>query len=206
MSAHLLGRHITQSSEHDARLRARGRGRQARLDGGAVLAVGQLREPEIENLDAAVQRHEDVVGLQVPMDDALLVRGGQPLRDLERVIHGSSHGQRAAGEASAQRLPLERLRDDVEEPVLPSDVEYRRDVGVVQRSRSLRLLFEATQPIGILGERGRQDLDRDLALEPFVPGAVNLAHPARPDGGQDLVRSELRSGREPHSANRRRRL
>ena len=45
---------------------------------------------------------------------------------------------------------------------------------------------------------GRKDLDRHVAAEAGVAGAVDLAHPAGPDRAQDLVRPEPRSGCERH--------
>jgi len=35
---------------------------------------------------------------------------------------------------------------------------------------------------------GRQELDRDVAPEPRVPRAVNLAHAARAHQGDDFIR------------------
>ena len=92
-------------------------------------AVGQLRQAEVEDLDAAVAGDEDVLGLEVAVDDALLVRGRQPLRDLQPpssiALRGGS-GPRAR--ARAQRLALEQLGDDVRRAVVRADVEDRDDV------------------------------------------------------------------------------
>jgi len=40
----------------------------------------------------------------------------------------------------------------------------------------------------------RQDLDGDIPLQPRVVRAVHLAHAARSDGRQDLVRTQASSG------------
>ena len=65
-----------------------------------------LRQAEVEDLDVAVSRDEEVLGLQVPVDDALLVGGGEAPGDLERVVHGLLLGDRAGVELPAQRLAL----------------------------------------------------------------------------------------------------
>ena len=39
-----------------------------------------------------------------------------------------------------------------------------------------------------------QDLDGDVAIEPRVAGAIDLAHAACPQGGEDLVRAEADAG------------
>ena len=61
----------------------------------------------------AVPRDEEVLGLQVPVDDALLVRGGEAPGDLERVVHGLLLRDRTGVELPAQRLALEKLHDGV---------------------------------------------------------------------------------------------
>jgi hypothetical protein len=50
------------------------------------------------------------------------------------------------------------------------------------------------EPICIARERGRQDLDRDLALEFYVGRPIDLSHPAFPDRRGDLVDAEARAG------------
>ena len=40
-----------------------------------------------------------------------------------------------------------------------------RDVRMIERGERLRFALEAHQAIGVAGERGRQDLERDLAIE-----------------------------------------
>ena len=78
-------------------------------------------------------------------------------------------------------------------PSCGADVVDGQDVRVVQRRRGARLLLEAAEPLGIGGERRREHLDRDLALEPRVARAIDLAHPPRPDRRKDLVRTPLLS-------------
>ena len=54
--------------------------RQARAAGSG----SQLRQAEVQHLHRAVGPHLDVRGLQIAMDDPLLVRGFQRLGDLPR--------------------------------------------------------------------------------------------------------------------------
>ena len=105
-------------------------------------------------------------------------------------------GSGPPADALAQRLALEQLRDDVRRAVSRADVEDREDVRMVERRGGARLLLEAAQPIGIGRERGGQDLDRDLASEPRVARAVDLAHAAGAERREDLVRTQLRTCRK----------
>ena len=71
-------------------------------------------------------------------------------------------------------------------------------LGWLRTPGGLRLLLEAAQAIGVLRERRGQDLDRDLAPEPRILRAVDLAHAAGADLAEDLVGAELRTGRQGH--------
>ena len=154
----------------------------------------QLGEAEVEDLDAAVLRDEEVLGLQVAVDDPLLVRRGEAVRDLQRVVDRLSRRQLPARERRAQRLAFEQLLNDVGRALVRADVVDGRDVGVVQDSRGPRLLLEAAQAVGVRGERRRQDLDRHVAAQPRILRPVDLSHPARAERREDLV------GAQPCSA------
>ena len=133
-AAHLLGRHVADRAEDDAGRRAAAvERRRERLHGRRRSA--ELGEAEVENLDAAVAGDEEVLGLQVAVDDALLVRRGQAAGDLDRVVDRLARGQRAARERVAQRLALEQLGDDVRHAGVGADVVDGQDVRVVERRR-----------------------------------------------------------------------
>src|SRR5262249_49910834 len=53
--------------------------------------------------------------------------------------------------------------------------------------------LEALAAAGSGAERGREDLDRDVAVEPDVTGAIHLAHAARAERRDDLVVAEQRA-------------
>jgi hypothetical protein len=76
------------------------------------------------------------------------------------------------------------------------------DVGVVERGERLGFALEAPQPLLVVRELVGQDLDRHLALEPRVLGAVDLAHSAGAEGAEDLVEGEGLAGGERHMAQR----
>ena len=63
----------------------------------------------------------------------------------------------------------------------------RRDVGMIQRRQHLRLAREARHAVGILREGLGQHLDRDVAVELGVGGALDLAHAALAELGSDAV-------------------
>ena len=194
----LLGRHVAERSQDHAGLGRRGRGREVRA-GALLLGVRQLRQAEVEDLHAAVVGDEEVLGLQVPVDDPLLVRGGEAVDDLERVVDRAARRDPAAREHRAKRLPFEQLLDDIGRAVVArADVVDGGDVGVVQDPGRAGLLLEAAQAVGVGGEGGRQDLDRHLAAEARVSRAVDLSHPPRSDRREDLVGPESGAGLQRH--------
>ncbi len=55
-------------------------------------------------------------------------------------------------------------------------------------------MLEPRQPLGVRGECVGQHLDGDLAAQLDVARPVDLAHAARPERREDLVRAQARPG------------
>ena len=73
-----------------------------------------------------------------------------------------------------------------------------RDAGVVQRREKSRFPLETSEPFRIAGEGIRQNLDRHVATELGVAGAIHLAHGSGSDETAELVETEPRSWCERH--------
>jgi hypothetical protein len=99
--------------------------------------------------------------------------------------------QRAGFELGFERLAFDEIHRDVARAVVLVETVNRTDVSVVQRGEELGFALEACEPIGVLRERARQRLDRNLTAELRISGAVNLAHPAGTERADDEVRAEL---------------
>ena len=169
------------------------------LDVGAGFLLArppELRDAEVEDLDEAVPRHEQVLGLEVAVDDASLVRGRKAAHDLDGIVNGLASPQRARGQPIPERLSLEQLRHDVGSAVVPPSVVDGDDVGVVECAGGLGLVLEAPQPLDVLRDVGAHHLERDLARQALVAGAVDLAHAALAQQGEHLVRPDASARRE----------
>jgi hypothetical protein len=116
---------------------------------------------------------------------------GQPLGDLGGEGEHRLGGERTLVQEVPEGLPLHELHHDVVGAVILPDVEDRRDVRVVQGRGGVGLAFEAASSLGVGGQLGGKDLDCDRPLEAGVLRLQDLAHASRPDGREDLVRSEL---------------
>ena len=69
---------------------------------------------------------------------------------------------------------------------------------MVQGRGRARLLCEALQPLRIAGERRGENLDGDIAIQPGIAGAVNLAHAARAQRRLNFIRAEFHARRQGH--------
>lgn len=68
------------------------------------------------------------------MDDAAAVRGRERVGDLRRDRQRVRQRQRSGGDAIGERLPVEKLHDDVVRPRIGADVVQRADVWVSRTS------------------------------------------------------------------------
>jgi hypothetical protein len=65
-----------------------------------------------------------------------------------------------------------------------------RDIGMIQRRKRLRFADEPCEPVGVAREEIGQHLDRDITVKRQVSGTIDLAHAARSEGGDNLIRAE----------------
>ena len=113
-------------------------------------APDQFRQAEVEDLDAAVGRDEQVARLDVAMDDAAIVGGG------ETAWRSAARSRRPCGPASGRPAMRSRSvspsRSSVtmyEDPLLDADVVHREDVRMIQPAGSPRFLLESAPTIRI---------------------------------------------------------
>ena len=145
----------------------------------------RLREPEVADLGPAVAVEEAVRGLHVAVEDAELMRLGQPLHDLDDPRHGLFRGQGAAVlDEVLERRAGHQLHHDVRPaPVLVGrEDEHAPRVG--DRAGEPPLLAEPLDGVGRVEVPRGDQLERDLPADLLVLGLEDRAHPAaakRPD-------------------------
>ncbi len=69
---------------------------------------------------------------------------------------------------------------------------------MIERREHLCFAAKPREPIGIAGQQVRQHLQRDLAVQFRIAGAVDLAHAAGADGGNNLVWAQPGPGSKRH--------
>ena len=122
----------------------------------------RLRQAEVQHLHDAVGAHLDVRGLQIAMDDALLVRGFERLGDLLRDLKRLVDRDRAARNALRQIVALDEFHHERRDARALFEAVDGGDVRMIQRGEDFGFAMEPCEPIVVSGERWRQDLDGDL--------------------------------------------
>jgi hypothetical protein len=122
------------------------------------------------------------------LHDSGRVRRRQPAGDLGRDVDRLPHSEPGA----AQRLAVDELAHDV----ALADVVHGNDVGVAQGGDGAGLDLESLPACRIRGDLGRQDLERDIAVQAGIVGTINLTHPPGTYRRNDLVGPEACAGRE----------
>ena len=114
--------------------------------------------------------------------------------NLDGVLDRLTCGDRPFPQTLAKRLAVEELHHGVHLRAVDAVVVDREDVRVGQRRDGLRFALEASEPIGIGREELGQDFQRNIAIQPRIVRAVDLAHAARSDGGDDFVNTNAGAG------------
>ena len=169
---------------------------------GADLA-GEPGQAEVEDLDLAAGRPHQVLRLDVAVDHAVLEGVLEPQRRLAGVLARLADRQRpAAIDQPAQVGPLDELHDQhVRLPGLLG-VVGGHDVRVRGQPRGrLDLAAESLDHGRVAQQIAADDLQGDRPVHQPMLGAVDGAHAAGAEGGDDPVRAGGRSA--PWGARRR---
>ena len=180
----LLGSHVRRRADARAQLCQR------RPAGAGARRADGLGDAEIgHDGDAAGDEH--VVRLDVAVDDAALVRVGERLRHVAQDADDFADGERAVGEARAQRFAVDERHRVEGESVRIARGQHRDDVRVLQRRDRLDLALEALDA-DPLRQFGRQHLDDDPPLEPQFLGDEHARHAAAAEFALERVAAAQR--------------
>src|SRR3989338_7024066 len=124
------------------------------------------------------------------MDDPLLVSRFERTDDLTRDDERFSERHRTASDSRRQRFALDELEYEELRAARFLESVDGGDAGVIQSGEELRLALKSCDAVGLVSERVRKQLQRDIATELRVARTIHLTHAASADGGDDLVRAE----------------
>ena len=187
MALEALGGHVVEGADGGAGHRELGPG----------VADG-VRDAEVDDVDEVVGGDEHVAGLDVPVHHAVGVRGVERLGDLgDQADRPLGRQRTAAADQRAEVGPVDEAHVDEQPAVDLAVVVDGDDVRLAQPRDGVGLALEAALVLGVIGQRGGQQFQCDLAVAPRVIGAVDLAHATRTDDALDPVLAELLHGNPP---------
>ncbi len=159
-----------------------------RLLGQRLPGVGQTRNAEIGHLHAAVPQHHDVLGLDIPVDDAPAVGVAQSAHDLgDEVQRLPPVHAPAALHVLLQGNAVDQLHDDIFPVRVGGHVVDRHDVGVAQLGDRLGFVVEPAAEVGVVRQIAFQYFDGHKAVQPVAPCLIHVGHAAGADQLQYFV-------------------
>ena len=140
----LLGRHVCGRSQCGAKAVSELLPLQVRLlPGGREFLEGyHFGQTEVQDLGDAAFDNEDVCRLDVAVDDALLMRRFEGVRDVDGDFDHSIDGKRAFLNQLFQRPAIQELHGDEGTAAFFGDLINGADVGMIQRGSRTRFAPE----------------------------------------------------------------
>ena len=133
------------------------------------------------------------------MDHPGLVRCAERARDVDEPRELARSGDAIVPDIREERLPGHELHHDVEDALGLPEVVDRHRVGVREDGGRPRFAEEPGHRLGMIAI-GPQDLERHLAPQPRVDGAIDFAHAAAADERLDRVTLERLSYGDRHES------
>ena len=164
--------------------------RSQRLLGQGVLRCGgKPGNAEISHLHAAVPQHHDIVGLNVPVDNAPAVGVGEALHNLGDKMQRLTPVQRLSLllHVLLEGNPVNQFHHDIVQIVRVGDVVHRNDIGVGQHGDSLGLVMKPAPELSVLSQVTLQNFDGNQPVEPVAAGLVYHCHAAGADALQNFI-------------------
>ena len=155
-----------------------------------ALAPATFARPKSSTFTVPSVANLDVRGLEIAVDDSLIVSRFERLGDLLRNREGFRERNRALCDPLGKRRSFDQLHDQRMDPVRVFESVDVCDVRMVERRQHLRFALETRESLRVGGEEVRQNLDGHVTVQLRVACPIDFAHSAGPEGGQDFVAAE----------------
>jgi len=181
----LFGRHVPGCALQDAWRRHRGR-----------LAAADAGDAEVNHLHHSARGEQDVLGFQIAMHDACVMRRYECLHDGLRDPNRASGAQRSVSQLFAQRSTVDELRGD-ERPTGRVDQRiHHRHCRVRHCGRGLRFAAKAFEQLLVAARLARKRLQGGGPGEMDIVGQIDDAHAAATDLAANFVVADSCAGRQ----------
>src|SRR6266705_2418404 len=112
LSARLLGRHVTNSSEYRPEIGLNQQQRFVSWHRYRDLLFGKLSNAKVEHFHVPIRSEHDVLRLDIPMHDTGFVSGNERTRHLDRDVNSFTQLHRSVLQAATQRLAFDQFTGD----------------------------------------------------------------------------------------------
>ena len=158
------------------------------LLGQRIAFVHDPGDAEVHDLHGAVFQHHDVVGLDIPMDDAPAVGVFQSLGDLHGEMQRLLPVQHALlFHILLQGNAVDKLHNDEVGTFRGGNVINLDDVGMAQHGHGFALGMEPAAELLVPGKFVFQYFDRDQPVQPMAASFIYNGHAASAEDLQNLV-------------------
>ena len=191
--ARLFRRHVSHCTQHRARAGQVLCGRSGRRELRSpdfcafLFSPFYLGQAKVQNLCFSTIRHENVRGLDVPMNDPFEMCGIQRIRNLCPKLQQLLDRQRFSAQPMFQRLAFHQFHGNEGLAVAFVNIVNRADVWMVQSRCSTRFSFEPLQGLAVLCQFLGQELQGHEAAQLDVLGLIHHTHAATTELLQDAV-------------------
>ena len=169
--------------------------RQPRPRREIVCGFVELRETEVEDLERAGGGADDVLGFEIAMDDAAVVRAHERAGDFRR--RRRAPARKAAGPRLISTRSVSPSRySDADEQLSVDLFERvdRRNPGMLQRRCGARLLLQSAPLCLLSGKAWWQRLQCDPSMQPRVLRVVDDAHATAAGDAVDAIETDVLPG------------
>ena len=119
------------------------------------------------------------------------MRGIQSARKLNEYFNRFGHRQGTAFNHVRERLPVHQLHDEEVDAIRLLNIVNCADVRMIESRKRPRFPLESPQILCVRRDFGGKHLDRHVAAEFGVAGAVHLAHPAAAERAEDPIGTDV---------------
>lgn len=124
---------------------------------------------------------EDVLGLNVAVNEALIMKKVQSIGDLLEDAHAPFKLDRAALKYGTEIRPVDEFHYEVQPALINSRVVQLDDVLMIDTGHHLNLTMKASTRIRVVLEMRSQQLESHLAMKLLIDGSIYNAHAAGAD-------------------------
>jgi hypothetical protein len=136
-------------------------------------------------------RQENIRRLDVPVDDASVVRCIEAVRNLNSDAQQFLYFERPTLYVLSESVPLEMLHHEKGLVLVFTDIVDGANVRMINRGDRVGFATEALARVLRSGQMQGEHLDRDAPIQALVPSSIHLAHTADAQSRLDDIRTEL---------------